>query len=679
MAVRQDSFELGTARVCGAIAAGFGCLALFGWALELPFLATFGEGRIPMAPSTAVLFVLYGIVALLRARHPLSRGALRVGVAVSSAGALVASLLLVLSSLEIRPAAELLGFAVAGSVAETPTGHMSPVTAALFLLASLSFLGSLPSSSSRRWRTRPCTGGAPLSVFAMAGVLLLAYLFGSPLFYGGSFIPPAATTSVAFGALGIALLGLARTEAGPAGTGVGPLGGVPYPLVLVLLGVGIVTAGGSYLRSSGTSLPRPGRRPALGGRGAEGERADPVEGGAAGRRFPVPGQRRLFRAGSATVRRPAGCGSASAAPGLADQGPDARFVRSGLPPERPGGRAAGRSRGPGSGLVLDREAHARGPAFGRAGLRGFLPERARRAGLPERPRPHRRRARPGAWHRRAQDRSGETPLSAHQSLARSGPHGRDAARPSRGERRSAPEPREAPDAQGARPAYSPGEPGRGRREGRAGPARDRGSQGLPRAAGDRRVAGGPRLPVGPGRPIGRRRGERADARAAMGDGGSRGRHAGRRGGGDGGRLARAARARAGAAGRGGAGARLAARRDRPQPQRGLRLRSRDAAVSLRKPGRLPQPRLLGGGARGAHPSRPQAGVHGRGVPRPAGTAPGCRAAGTRLRVHPPAQGRDHVSRRGPSSARGQRSSSRLPRDRQRHHRAPAGGRPASGS
>src|ERR1035441_4326596 len=80
--------------ICSVVAAGFGILALLGWALRLPFLASFGPDVIPMAPSTALLLVLYGIAALLRARLPLGRGARWASVAINSAGVLVALLLL---------------------------------------------------------------------------------------------------------------------------------------------------------------------------------------------------------------------------------------------------------------------------------------------------------------------------------------------------------------------------------------------------------------------------------------------------------------------------------------------------------------------------------------------------------------------------------------------------------
>ena len=238
-----------TVRVGGAVAAGFGLLALAGWALGLPFLAGLGANQIPMAPSTAALFVLYGAAVFLRSRPAIGDRSRRAGVAIASSGALVASLLLILSSRGIRPAAELLGLGETATLGETPVGHMSPVTALCFLLASLSFLGSLPSSSRRAWRGEAAWWTAGL-LMALSSALVLAYLMGSPFFYGGTFIPPAATTSIAFAALGAALLALAGRPVGSAARTIARPEGVPRRLLLVfvLLAAGIVTLGTLYFR-----------------------------------------------------------------------------------------------------------------------------------------------------------------------------------------------------------------------------------------------------------------------------------------------------------------------------------------------------------------------------------------------------------------------------------------------
>jgi hypothetical protein len=268
-------------RAGGAVAAGAGLLALLVWVFGRPFLASLVSGAVPMAPSTAVLFVLYGIAAFLRAPVPLHRRAYRIGLVVNTAGALVALLLGFLSSLGIRPEVERLGFA-ARTVGGVPVGHMSPLTAAGFLLASVSFLVSLPVASSRPWRAKAAwgTAGALIAVFA---VLLLAYLYGTPFLYGGVFIPPAASTCGAFAALGIALLALAGRPAGRAGSMVETPAGGPYPLVLLLA---ILTVGHRHRRrpllpEHQRTVRSAGRPSACGDRGIEGERAGAMEGGAA--------------------------------------------------------------------------------------------------------------------------------------------------------------------------------------------------------------------------------------------------------------------------------------------------------------------------------------------------------------------------------------------------------------
>ncbi|MCZ7542857.1 MAG: hypothetical protein M5R40_04650 [Anaerolineae bacterium] len=81
-------------------------------------------------------------------------------------------------------------------------------------------------------------------VIAVNYVLVLAYLIGPPLLYGGVFIPPALPTSLAFILLGVALVALARTEAKsreecPEGTSQRAL--YTPLLVFVVLALGIVS------------------------------------------------------------------------------------------------------------------------------------------------------------------------------------------------------------------------------------------------------------------------------------------------------------------------------------------------------------------------------------------------------------------------------------------------------
>ena len=172
------------------------------------------------------------------------------GVSINAAGALIAAVLLVLSLLGIRTEAEHLGFSVVNKPGELQMGHMSPVTAVCFLLSSLSYLLSLPSSRDRRW-TSNIAWWLACCIIATGSMLVLAYLYGMPMLYGSVFIPPAALTSMAFMALGTALLALAAPHAWPSRPDVGSATRASYAFILVyvLLASGIVTAGYLYYRN----------------------------------------------------------------------------------------------------------------------------------------------------------------------------------------------------------------------------------------------------------------------------------------------------------------------------------------------------------------------------------------------------------------------------------------------
>lgn len=77
------------------------------------------------------------------------------------------------------------------------------------MLVSLSFLTSL--SEAPRWAHAAWLLACLL--LSISCLLVLEYMFGTPLLYDSSHIPPALTTSIAFVALGIALLALANPHA----------------------------------------------------------------------------------------------------------------------------------------------------------------------------------------------------------------------------------------------------------------------------------------------------------------------------------------------------------------------------------------------------------------------------------------------------------------------------------
>jgi uncharacterized membrane protein (DUF485 family) len=233
----------------GLIAAGVGAAALTGLLLKIPVLASLGPGKIPMAPSTALLFLLYGATVFLRTYWPQNRSLHCAGLLIHIIGAAVTLILFFLSSHHIHLAAERLGVVLEGTIAGVPKGHMSPLTALCFLLASLSYSASL-SLMPRRPIQMPAAFWSASLLLATSFILLLAYLYGSPLLYHSGFIPPAATTSVAFLALAVALLLLAA----PATWHANELSSASTRNLHILLAVflilsaGIITSGYVYYR-----------------------------------------------------------------------------------------------------------------------------------------------------------------------------------------------------------------------------------------------------------------------------------------------------------------------------------------------------------------------------------------------------------------------------------------------
>lgn len=234
----------------GGVAACFGAIALAGWLLVLPFLASLGQGLIPMAPSTAILFVAYGIALPVILRAPLNGMTKVLCQSVFVSGAFISAALFVLSLNNVYLSAEHLGIHALGAVDGTPVGHMSPITAISFLLISVLSQAVIIPRTDRVWLAKTAWW---LAIMLLAGyiMLILAYLFGTPMFYSGTFIPPAATTSLAFLALGTALLALVHPLAWPE-AGSRDLGERFFSnalmVVFLFLVAGIISAGYFYHR-----------------------------------------------------------------------------------------------------------------------------------------------------------------------------------------------------------------------------------------------------------------------------------------------------------------------------------------------------------------------------------------------------------------------------------------------
>jgi hypothetical protein len=147
--IKENRISILLPQAFGVSAASIGLVALLGWILNLPLLASFGAGLIPMSPSTGLLLVLLGVAIFFRNRFPQSREAYWTGIVIGSMGSGSTLLLFYFSSADIYPQFELFGFPKVGTFGGVPIGHMSLLTAICFVFVSLAFLATLSSSVER--------------------------------------------------------------------------------------------------------------------------------------------------------------------------------------------------------------------------------------------------------------------------------------------------------------------------------------------------------------------------------------------------------------------------------------------------------------------------------------------------------------------------------------------------
>ena len=183
-------------------------VGLLGWLSNVLFFASFGIKNIPMAPSTALCFLLLSISLLLMFRPSLAKFRVIFITGLSSIVALYGILTFVglESGLPILP--DNLFFPDLGTLDGIPMGRMASSTGILFAFSGISLLFILAtynktqqSSLLKFWAN--LSGG----IVVLVGLLFFAaYLINSPLFYGGQTIPMALTTSITFILVGASLL-----------------------------------------------------------------------------------------------------------------------------------------------------------------------------------------------------------------------------------------------------------------------------------------------------------------------------------------------------------------------------------------------------------------------------------------------------------------------------------------
>jgi signal transduction histidine kinase len=217
----KDRIPLSVARLCGLLAALIALLALTGWISGIRTLASWGTDNVPMAPSTALLFLLLG-TALITVPHR-RRGVLLA----ARAGAMLIVAVSLLRIAEIvtgiPPLVDLFRFTSPEELLHgVPLGRMAAVTAMIFLISGFSLLFmTLPRASGT---TSDVAGMLAIVAGAMGVTFGLGYLAGKPILYSGDTIPMAPSTAAGFALVGTGILvALVLTDVPEPGRGEGRL------------------------------------------------------------------------------------------------------------------------------------------------------------------------------------------------------------------------------------------------------------------------------------------------------------------------------------------------------------------------------------------------------------------------------------------------------------------------
>lgn len=227
---------------CAAAAAAAAGVGLVQWFSSPGLPADIQRGYVPMAPTTGLATFVISASVLARLRVVSWR---RAQMAVDVA--CLAVLALAGLVLWARVGGQILGLErwlapAATETAKVPPGVMSPVTAVLFMLSSLSLLLARPAASAGRLRHWAAVATAVV-VAASGLIVVTGYAYGTPFLYGLGLIPVALITGLAFLLNGMSLWVLPPDDRWPMVALLRPsvrsrllLVFVPLVLVLVLAG-----------------------------------------------------------------------------------------------------------------------------------------------------------------------------------------------------------------------------------------------------------------------------------------------------------------------------------------------------------------------------------------------------------------------------------------------------------
>jgi two-component system cell cycle sensor histidine kinase/response regulator CckA len=186
----------------GATVVVIGAVALLGWMTGSRTLSAIGQDFIPMAPNTALLFILLGagLCAPTKSRWALSYNRVAIALSFLFSASRVAEYLL---GTNLGVDGWLFSFP-SESLGLAPVGKMAFFTALTFVLACIALAGLTVPTRNRYLDDVIRTLGFVVTLVGI--VFSLGYLYDAPLLYSGRHIPMALPSAVAFLILGLSIV-----------------------------------------------------------------------------------------------------------------------------------------------------------------------------------------------------------------------------------------------------------------------------------------------------------------------------------------------------------------------------------------------------------------------------------------------------------------------------------------
>ncbi|MEI6577484.1 MAG: ATP-binding protein [Bacteroidota bacterium] len=187
-----------------------GMIALLGWIAGLEVLSSFSPKYMPMAPATAIMASIFGLVFLSGSFNTLNKIVRNLSIVALILVSLYGLMKFMGFLVNLDLTGDSIFFPTSNYLGRFPINRSSPLTGFLFFLSGVGALIQMTFKNNLRANNL-------ISIFGMLVLLsgfacVFGYLYNAPFFYDGNIIPIALPSSIVFFLLGLVLVSLAGSE-----------------------------------------------------------------------------------------------------------------------------------------------------------------------------------------------------------------------------------------------------------------------------------------------------------------------------------------------------------------------------------------------------------------------------------------------------------------------------------